>query len=93
MNFSYKIVLTLGILWIAQPADAQKPDAPVVVPIDARTGPPPKRGAPPTRTVNADDPTKNKGKVEWTPRHVDFGTFTQGKPQVKEMLVKNISKH
>lgn len=92
MNFTYKIVLTLGILWIAQPAEAQKTDAPVVVPVDARTGPPPKRGAPPTRTVNAEDPTKNKGKVEWAPRHVDFGEFKQGKPQVKEMLVKNISK-
>ena len=92
MNINYKIVLTLGILWLVHPAEAQKADSPAGLPGNVRTGPPPKRGAPPTRIVNNDDPTANKGKVEWLPRHIDFGTFMQGTPQVKEILVKNISK-
>jgi hypothetical protein len=92
MNLNYKIILTLGILWMVHPVDAQHADSPSGLPADVRTGPPPKRGAPPTRMENNDDPTLNKGKVEWLPRHVDFGALNQGTPQVKEMIVKNVSK-
>lgn len=91
MNLSYKIVIAFGILWIAQPLNAQQADSLPVTPAPLRLGPPPKRGAPPVRMADTSDPTLNKGKVEWSTRNIEFGPFPKGTPQVYELKVKNIS--
>lgn len=88
----YGIIFAFGILWIAAPAEAQTADsAAVIQPQPSRIGPPPKRGAPPVRKADEKDPTLNNGKVTWTPRFIEMGAFPQGKPQVKEIKVTNIS--
>jgi hypothetical protein len=85
----------MGMLWFAQTTEAQTADAPAdttpAVPQSVRLGPPPKRGAAPTRKADERDPTANAGKVTWAPRNIEFGTIQKGKPQARTMTVTNIS--
>ena len=87
----YRIVVALGMLWIAQTAEAQTADTTVVPAPSIRVGPAPKRGAPPVRKADERDPTLNSGKVLWGAKMVEMGEFAQGKPQTRELKVTNIS--
>ena len=42
--------------------------------------------------MNATDPTKNAGNVEWRARRIDLGEVAFEVPVVREYVVKNISK-
>ncbi len=85
----------MGMLWFAQTTEAQTADIDLdttpIIPQAVRLGPPPKRGAPPVRKADERDLTANAGRVNWTPRHVEFGPFQKGQPQTKAMTVTNIS--
>lgn len=91
MNFGYKWVLLLAFCSVAAHGAAQNTEESVVTPPEMRVGPPPKRGAPPVQQVKQEDPTLNKGKVEWSSRIIEFGTVLHGIPQTKELKVKNTS--
>lgn len=91
-NWNYKVILTLGVLWLAVPAEAQTADSLITPPTGVRPpGPPPKRGAAPRREFSNADDTANAGKVVWEPRHLDFGTFSQDSTPVRELVVRNVS--
>ncbi len=91
MSINYRIVVALGMLWFAQTAEAQTADTTAIPPSNVRVGPPPKRGAPPVRKADDRDITLNNGKVAWGTRGIELGQFPQGKPQTRELTVKNIS--
>ncbi len=92
----FRIIVTMGMLWFAQTTEAQTADIDLdttpIIPQSVRLGPPPKRGAPPVRKADERDFTANAGKVNWAPRHVEFGLFQQGKPQTHAMTVTNTTK-
>lgn len=56
-----------------------------------RQGPPPPRDGRPVRKLNNADPSRNAGKVEWQPRHVDMGIVKADSTAMKTLTVKNIS--
>jgi Protein of unknown function (DUF1573) len=93
MNWQYSILIAFGAVWVSGPASAQVTDSTVIMPAPVepvRSATPPRRGAKPTMGIPPDN-TANAGKVEWSERIVDFGTFGFATAPVKRTVtVKNL---